>query len=86
MKLKTKVNRIATSPFLIAIGFYQRFVSLFFPPSCIYWPSCSEYSKQAFRKHGFFWGIYLTVFRLIRCHPFHQGGVDEVPESVSFFK
>jgi len=86
MNLKNKLEQILSSPFLFAIWFYQTFISSLFPSSCIYWPSCSEYAKQAFQKHGVFWGFYLTLFRLLRCHPFHQGGIDEVPEKVSLLK
>ncbi|PCI28467.1 MAG: membrane protein insertion efficiency factor YidD [SAR324 cluster bacterium] len=79
------LNKILSAPFMLILWLYQKGISPFLPSSCIYWPSCSEYSKQAFRKHGPFWGIYLTLTRLIRCQPFCQGGVDKVPETPSFF-
>ncbi len=78
-------TRILCCPFLMAIWIYQTLVSPFIPPSCIYWPSCSEYSRQAFLKHGVFRGAYLSVSRILRCHPFHQGGVDEVPETLPYY-
>ena len=83
MKPLRELNRILRVPFLFAIWLYQKAISPFLRPSCIYYPSCSEYSKQAFQKHGILWGAYLSVTRIVRCHPFHQGGVDEVPESIS---
>lgn len=46
--------------------------------ACRYYPSCSEYSRQAFIKFGFFKGMYLTIKRLIRCHPWSKGGHDPV--------
>jgi putative membrane protein insertion efficiency factor len=83
MKPLRELNRIMRAPFLFTIWLYQSVVSPFLRPSCIYYPSCSEYSKQALHKHGIIWGVYLSVTRIARCHPFHQGGVDEVPESIS---
>jgi len=61
------------------IKFYQRFLSPMFPPSCRFYPTCSQYSLESFGKHGFLKGFWLTVRRLIRCHPFHPGGYDPVP-------
>jgi len=46
---------------------------------CRFTPSCSEYSREALTQHGFTYGIWLTLRRLARCHPFHQGGHDPVP-------
>ncbi len=46
---------------------------------CRFYPSCSEYSKQSFLEHGLIKGLYLTVLRLLKCHPFHTGGHDPVP-------
>ena len=45
---------------------------------CRYRPTCSEYSKQAFRKYGFFKGLYLSFWRIIRCNPWSGGGTDEL--------
>lgn len=60
------------------IVFYQRFISPLLPASCIYTPTCSEYAKQSFLKHGFFKGFVLSVARVLRCGPWSKGGVDEV--------
>lgn len=49
-------------------------------PACRFYPSCSEYSKQAIEKHGLSVGLRLSAIRISKCHPFHDGGVDEVPE------
>ena len=51
-------------------------------PACRFYPSCSEYAKQAVEKHGIAAGMRLGVVRICKCHPFHDGGVDEVPEVV----
>ncbi len=60
---------------------YQQ-VSRFTPSSCRFAPSCSEYAAQAITTHGAGHGSWLTVKRLIKCHPFHAGGYDPVPECV----
>jgi putative membrane protein insertion efficiency factor len=63
------------------IRFYQQAVSVHFPPVCRYYPSCSAYAYQAVEKHGLLRGLVLAVKRFIRCHPFHAGGYDPVPEN-----
>lgn len=50
-------------------------------PACRFYPSCSEYTKQVIEKHGLAAGMHLGVVRICKCHPFHDGGVDEVPEA-----
>jgi uncharacterized protein len=50
------------------------------PPSCRFYPTCSHYGIEAFRQHGAIKGLWLTVIRILKCHPFHPGGVDLVPE------
>jgi putative membrane protein insertion efficiency factor len=47
---------------------------------CIFEPSCSRYAIEALEKHGFFRGLYLAIYRIIRCNPFSAGGYDPVPE------
>lgn len=61
------------------IRFYQRFISPLTPPSCIYTPSCSTYTYQAIQKYGALKGTSLGVRRVLRCHPWAQGGHDPVP-------
>lgn len=67
----------------IAIGFilfYRKYISPLKRPSCIYVPTCSTYALEAYRRFGFWKGTYLTVRRVLSCHPFHKGGYDPVPE------
>ena len=64
---------------LALIRFYQRFISPLTPPSCIYEPTCSNYAVQAINKHGAAKGTWLAVRRILRCHPWAQGGYDPVP-------
>jgi putative membrane protein insertion efficiency factor len=56
-------------------------ISRFTPPRCRFQPSCSTYAYQAIEIHGFFKGSFLACKRLLRCHPFCKGGIDEVPEA-----
>lgn len=59
---------------------YQKYISpMKRTPSCIYYPSCSEYAVQAITKYGAWKGGFLAVKRILRCHPFHKGGYDPVP-------
>jgi uncharacterized protein len=58
---------------------YQLFISPLMPPSCRFYPTCSEYSRICFERHGFLKGFYLTVMRLLRCNPWTDGGFDPVP-------
>ena len=62
------------------IRFYRKFISPIFPPCCRFTPSCSAYAIEALRKRGFWIGSLLTVWRLLRCHPFCRGGYDPVPD------
>ncbi len=61
------------------IRFYQLVISPGLPPSCRFYPSCSEYALQAIAKHGALKGLWLGLKRIARCHPFHPGGYDPVP-------
>ena len=58
---------------------YQRFISPLFPPRCRFYPTCSQYGKEAILKYGAVKGGYLAVRRVLRCNQFHSGGFDPVP-------
>ncbi len=58
---------------------YQVSISPLMPASCRYTPSCSQYAIEALKRHGALKGTWLTVRRLLRCHPFRPGGYDPVP-------
>jgi uncharacterized protein len=62
------------------IRLYQRLISPLLGPRCRFYPSCSEYAARAILRHGPLRGVYLGVRRVLRCHPWNPGGVDEVPE------
>jgi putative membrane protein insertion efficiency factor len=58
---------------------YKRLISPLLPSACRYYPTCSEYMRQAIEIHGPAHGVWLGLKRLCRCHPFHEGGIDPVP-------
>ena len=62
---------------------YRYCISPLFPPACRFWPSCSMYAIEAVEKHGTAQGLWLSTKRLGRCHPWHPGGVDTVPDAES---
>ena len=63
---------------LFSIKAYQAAIRPFLPPTCRFYPSCSNYSLEAVGKYGAVKGTWLTIKRLLKCHPFHPGGIDEV--------
>ncbi len=65
--------------FIILVKFYQVLISPLLPPSCRYYPTCSEYALDALQQHGARKGGWLALKRIARCHPFHPGGFDPVP-------
>ncbi|MFJ8581471.1 membrane protein insertion efficiency factor YidD [Micromonospora sp. NPDC093277] len=67
---------------LVPIIAYRRWISPALPARCRFYPSCSAYAVEAVSRHGALRGAWLTVRRLSRCHPFHPGGHDPVPEPV----
>ncbi|PWU05748.1 MAG: membrane protein insertion efficiency factor YidD [Verrucomicrobia bacterium] len=81
------MRRVGIKVVLGLIFVYQKFLSplkkVIFGPNtaCRFYPSCSEYGRMAFTQHGFFKGIYLTGRRFLKCHPFHGGGYDPVPNT-----
>jgi putative membrane protein insertion efficiency factor len=58
---------------------YQVLISPLIPPSCRFYPSCSQYAVEAIARHGAPRGVWLTALRLLRCQPLHPGGFDPVP-------
>ena len=66
---------------ILLVRLYRKFLSpLKRNPTCRFTPTCSAYAIDAFTKRGFFVGLWLTVWRVLRCNPFSVGGYDPVPE------
>jgi len=63
---------------IVCIRFYHLFISPLFPPTCRFYPTCSQYAIEAIRKKGALKGGWLAVKRIAKCHPFHPGGYDPV--------
>lgn len=70
-------------PLILLIRFYQKCISPLTPPSCKYYPTCSNYAIQAIERFGPIKGLFLAIYRILRCNPFSKGGYDPVPEKKS---
>ena len=79
-KLRQALNQALAAVLLAGIGFYRRFISPMIGPRCRFTPTCSTYAVEAVQRHGALRGSWLTLKRLLRCHPFAAGGYDPVPE------
>lgn len=69
---------IAASLIVLAIRFYQKFISPLLGPRCRFYPSCSQYALEAVQKYGALRGGCLALRRILRCNPFNPGGYDPV--------
>jgi hypothetical protein len=73
------MKSLLAKPFIWLVRGYQLTAKSFLPPSCRFHPSCSHYAIESLQRHGCGRGLWLTVRRLARCHPWHPGGHDPVP-------
>ncbi len=71
--------KILAFPFILLIKFYQLVISPWLGPKCRFTPTCSHYGVEALKKYGIFKGMWLTVKRISRCHPWGGSGYDPVP-------
>ncbi|MBI5446972.1 MAG: membrane protein insertion efficiency factor YidD [Deltaproteobacteria bacterium] len=69
-----------------ALRLYRVLISPLYPPACRFYPTCSAYAAKAYELHGFWKGSRLALGRLLRCHPFHPGGWDPVPDDPDSFE
>ncbi|PZS14658.1 MAG: membrane protein insertion efficiency factor YidD [Pseudonocardiales bacterium] len=80
-------HTVATGPvvrlLVVILRFYRRWISPALPPTCRFFPSCSAYAIEALTVHGMLRGSWWTVRRLLRCGPWHPGGMDPVPPARS---
>ncbi|MBP9680047.1 MAG: membrane protein insertion efficiency factor YidD [Bacteriovorax sp.] len=67
-------------PFIFLIRFYQYFISPLLGPNCRFYPTCSEYAKECFLQFPIHRALWYSSRRIIRCHPFCEGGHDPVPK------
>ncbi|GAA4433051.1 membrane protein insertion efficiency factor YidD [Actinokineospora soli] len=70
---------IATRVLLAPVRGYRKWISPLLPPACRFHPSCSAYAVEALTTHGALRGSWLALRRLLRCGPWHPGGLDPVP-------
>lgn len=63
---------------IFIIKIYRKYVSPYKRPSCKYYPTCSQYAIEAIEKYGSFRGIFMSIWRILRCNPFSKGGYDPV--------
>ncbi|MDC1068087.1 membrane protein insertion efficiency factor YidD [Candidatus Kapabacteria bacterium] len=66
--------------FIFLINIYKKFISPLFPSSCRFQPTCSYYAAEAIQKHGAIYGTWLSIKRVLSCHPLSKGGYDPVPK------
>jgi putative membrane protein insertion efficiency factor len=71
--------KILALPFIGLIRVYQKLISPLIGPQCRFTPTCSQYGVEALKKHGLFKGSWLTIRRILRCHPWGGHGHDPVP-------
>jgi uncharacterized protein len=74
-----QINRFISKLICLPIVLYQLLLRPIMKPCCRYYPSCSQYALEALKQFGVFKGIWLTLYRLLRCHPWSKGGYDPVP-------
>jgi len=73
-------------PFLFLIKIYRYTLSPFIGNQCRFYPTCSHYAEEALIEHGLIDGIILAIKRVFRCHPWHEGGYDPVPDREALSK
>ena len=73
---------IFTQALIRLIKGYKFLLSPLLGDNCRYFPSCSDYSIEALRTYGFFKGLYMTIKRILSCHPFKEGGIDPVKKKM----
>lgn len=70
---------------IVIVKAYQKLISPLKKPCCKYYPTCSSYAITALEKHGAVKGMILAVWRILRCNPYSNGGVDYVPEKFHLY-
>ena len=83
LTLIAKASALIEKALALAIRLYRGLISPFLGNNCRFYPSCSCYAETAIKNHGVITGSWLAARRLARCHPWHPGGIDLVPDPVS---
>lgn len=78
-------GKLLALPLILIVLAYQWTIRPLLGNRCRFYPSCSDYSLGALKRHGAVFGTLMTVRRLACCHPFHPGGVDPVPDRLTLF-
>ncbi len=86
MKVLKSINFYIASVLIYIIKFYQRFISPIKPPSCRFYPTCSNYAIEAIKKFGPFQGGIMAIYRVLRCGPWSAGGYDPPVKPLFTFK
>lgn len=76
-----ELKRFSARLVILMLRGYKRFISPCLPAACRFDPTCSEYAREAIEKHGLSSGSWLAVKRVLRCHPWNEGGFDPVPNN-----
>jgi putative membrane protein insertion efficiency factor len=77
--ISQNIREVLSFPFVLLIVLYQHIISPWIGPKCRYTPTCSHYGIEALKKHGPIKGLWLTLKRVSRCHPWGGSGYDPVP-------
>jgi|GEM_PF-122354 hypothetical protein len=81
MQISSILSSLIALPLLGIVKFYQLFISPMLGQNCRFYPTCSCYAHQALTEHGAFKGSWLSIKRIVKCHPMHPGGIDNVPSA-----
>ena len=74
----TNTSKLMSAGLIVLISGYQRFISPLLGPRCRFYPTCSSYAIESLSAFGPVKGLWLTLKRISKCHPFHPGGIDTV--------
>ncbi len=74
-----RIKTLLATPIILIIKLYQIIISPLLGSNCRYQPTCSQYSVQALEQWGIFYGLFLSLKRIVRCHPWGDSGYDPVP-------
>lgn len=79
MRNLMRIKTLLATPIILIIKLYQIIISPLLGSNCRYQPTCSQYSVQALKEWGIFYGLFLSLKRIVRCHPWGDSGYDPVP-------